>query len=256
MKTFTRTLAFLTASILLMGPHLAISESREVAPLPKAPMKPLATVSRPFEASLIQRDAQGSVRFRGNVRVGSSSLRLDSAPGSANPFTMIVRKDRQVVWLLNPTDKTYVEFPFDEAAIERDLQQRNGSQQVRDVRRTRIAGQAATEQAVALAMNLAGGRVSRDQTAWKSASFNTWIAIRESDGVRTELQNIRSSRLGRFDLPPEFKKLETLPSSPSDNPADYPDGTAGKAIPQNLPRQPEIRRTGRAFPPRQRFLGR
>lgn len=224
----------------------------KIVPLPKpsssASLIEPGSMTSAFQSTVEYRDAQGAVLFKGTAKIHPLFQRFDSLRGSASPFSMIIRRDKNVVWLIDPSNNTYVEYPFNEEAIKRELTEMRATQQLRNVRQTSVAGHPVVEQSVALAMDLAGGRTTRSQTAWRSTSLNTWVSLREAGGARVDLQEITQRRLSSrsFNLPRGCRKVDTLPAKPSDTNDQLRDSTAGKAIPRNLPRQPEVEeRVGR-----------
>ncbi len=169
-----------------------------------------------FSAEVISTGKDGD--FKGKIFVGSDKVRLE-APGTVT----ITRMDQRVVWILMPSEKMYMEQPFNPKSIIASSEKLPGELERTFLENELVGGKVALKYEVTYEL----GGIQEHLFQWVDASNKIPVKTAAMDG--SWMVEYRNIQLGMqddklFELPKDYSKIpNSAPSESSDAPMEPED---------------------------------
>ncbi|HHD57352.1 MAG TPA: DUF4412 domain-containing protein [Desulfobulbaceae bacterium] len=187
-----------------------------------------------FTADNVMLGADGQIKSVSKLYFSHDKMRSDMGMRSQKmrmgKLTVIYRRDKQQLWMLNPEKKIYVQMPLDEKKWEQDAKGMIKSEKAKVLGTENVNGYRCTKKKVTRRMEMMGMNMTTTQTIWVSDKMDMPLRVRSHDGTVTELRNIKKGNpsAGVFEIPPGYKKV-------GDNMMALMMATDGKKLPAAEP---------------------
>jgi hypothetical protein len=166
-----------------------------------------------FTADQVMIDAKGKEQHRGNLYVMPDKMRMDgiSQKGEGS-IVIIFRRDKNIVWTLNPEKKLYMERPFNEKEMEQATKNIIDSRNEKVLGTETVNGFKCTKKEVETTVEFMGFKRTSKMILWISDRLDMPIRTKSQDGSMTELRNIKEgSPAGKyFEIPKDYKKASNM----------------------------------------------
>ena len=178
----------------------------DTVPLPER----VKLTNRSFSADFVQLNANGSIKHKAKVYVTPQKMRMEmNSKRIKGKIITIIRRDLNLQWSINTTNKTYLQIPLQEEEINRRIKKYKGTRSTKSYRAKNISGYKITKPKVrnsVLTQN--NKRKTFSKTVWFSSRLGVPVAEQDSSGARTELRNIREGSFPKrfFELPQGYRR--------------------------------------------------
>lgn len=166
-----------------------------------------------YTADQVMIDAKGKEQHRGNLYVMPDKMRMDgiSQKGEGS-IVIIFRRDKNIVWTLNPEKKLYMERPFNEKEMEQATKKIIDSRNEKVLGTENVNGFKCTKKEVETTVKFMGFERTVKTIVWMSERLDMPIRTKSQDGSMTELRNIKEgSPVNKyFEIPKEYKKASNM----------------------------------------------
>ncbi|MGA7146599.1 MAG: DUF4412 domain-containing protein [Desulfobacterales bacterium] len=166
-----------------------------------------------FTADQVMIDAKGQVRHEGKIYMMPNKMRVEGAsPDGKFSLVWIYRRDKNIIWYLNPEKKLYMKKPFNEKEMERTAKQFVDSKNEKVLGTEYINGYECTKKEAETTVNYMGYKRTSKTIAWISKKLDMPIRTQSQDGSIMELRNIkeRSTSAKYFEAPNDYKQVSNM----------------------------------------------
>jgi outer membrane lipoprotein-sorting protein len=163
-----------------------------------------------FSADQVFLDARGTIRNTARLYVAPDKFRMEGlAMGPHGNMVMIVRKDLETTWTLNPEKETYFERPLDEEDMRGSLQDTFKKGKEEDLGTEKVSGYTCRKTRVTVTTDFMGVKRETKSIYWVSKSFDMPLRTQSEEGAITELRNIKKGKQpkGLFELSKGYRKV-------------------------------------------------
>ena len=167
-----------------------------------------------FTADQVTMDPQGQIKTSGKYYVAPQKMRMEM-PSPENPekkMIIIVRQDQKVHWMINPTQKVYMERPLNEAEMQQFTQQMIDARDEKILGTESVGGYACTKKQVETSMTIMGYKRKTRSIVWVSDQFDMPLRTQSDDGGISELRNIDIGEppADVFEPPEGYRKVTNM----------------------------------------------
>ena len=124
----------------------------------------------------------------------------------------IFRKDRNLSYLINPEDRTYLEMAFDEKKMEEALGQYAEAKKEEILGTETVNGYKCTKKRIETTVSFFGFEKTVETILWVSDRFDMPLRTQNSDGTVAEMRNIREGKQAAqlFEPPTGYRKVASM----------------------------------------------
>ncbi len=177
----------------------------------------LAGKVKAFSADQVYTDSAGKIRNTGKIFFASEKMRMEglgmgaSSSEKHNDMVVIVRKDRNLHWMINNNKKAYFERGIDEKEME-SFSGLLKESDVKELGTEKVEGYKCRKRQVTTNVEIMGFKNKSQTVQWISDDFPMPLRVRNEDGSSTELKNIKEGRQpdNLFELPSDYTKVSNL----------------------------------------------
>lgn len=166
-----------------------------------------------FSADQVTLTPSGQVENSTKLYITPDKIRADMHPqqGEGN-MIMIMRRDRNLNWTLNPDNKSYVEKPLNEEEWEGMARGMVKSMDEKDLGTEKVNGFKCHKKSVRMVVEVMGFRTESNSIVWISDKLDIPVRIKTEDGHVTELRNIKTGNQSAklFEIPGGYKKVGSM----------------------------------------------
>lgn len=166
-----------------------------------------------FSADQVTLAPNGKVENRGKMYVTPKKVRMEmrSPQGNGN-MIMIMRRDINLYWMLNPGDKKYFERPLNEKEWESMAKGAIKSKTEKDLGTETINEFKCRKKSVEMVVEVMGFKRKSRSTVWISKKLDMPVRTKMEDGRVTELRNIKKGRQSKklFEVPGDYTKAGNI----------------------------------------------
>jgi len=166
-----------------------------------------------FSAEQVVLNPDGTQKSLQKMYVSSDKVRTDAPSFTGEgTMTMILRKDRGVMWMLNPEKKTYTENPLREEDWQRTMRRNITVKKGKNLGTEKVSGYRCKKKEMETTVKVMGIERTSKSTVWTSSSFDMPLRTQGEDGYMMEVRNIKPGRQsGRlFELPKGYTRVENM----------------------------------------------
>ncbi|MBW2630628.1 MAG: DUF4412 domain-containing protein [Deltaproteobacteria bacterium] len=166
-----------------------------------------------FSADQVTFAPNGKIENKGKIYVTSEKIRTEMrSPQGKNNMIMIMRRDLNLYWMLNPGDKKYFESPLNEEEWEGMAKGAIKSETEKDLGTETVNGFKCRKKLVEMVVEVMGFKTKSRSVVWISKKLDMPVRTRTEDGYVTELRNIKKGRQPKklFEIPGGYKKVGNM----------------------------------------------
>lgn len=191
-----------------------------------------------FSADQVSLAPDGKIAGSGKIYVTPDKIRMEMrSPRGEGNMIMIMHRDNNLYWMLNPGEKKYFERPLNEKEWETMAKGAIKSKTEKDLGTETVNGFKCRKKEVEMVVEILGFKRKNRSTVWISKKLDIPIRTRTEDGHVTELRNIKKGRQPKklFKVPDGYQKVENMMAlfAGSDR-GDKEEGGGGFALPKGL----------------------
>lgn len=193
-----------------------------------------------FSAEQVGLTADGTVNHRGMFYVTPDTVRTDMrSPDGKGTVIVIMRRDLDLYWMLNPAGKTYFERPLKEEEWQQMAQGMIKSKTEKDLGSEVVNGFKCRKKEVDMLVEFMGFKKKSRSIIWISKKLDLPIRTKTEDGHVTELRNIKKGKqpADLFKVPDGYRKVANMMALFAGSDADEEEqegGSSGFSLPKNL----------------------
>jgi len=149
-----------------------------------------------------------STTIRSKVAIDTVPL-PERAKRIKGKIIIIIRRDLNLQWSINTTNKTYSQIPLQEEEINRRIKKYKGTRSIKSYKAKNISGYKITKTKVRNSVLTKNNkRKTFSKTVWFSSRLGVPVAEQDSSGAKTELINIREGSFPKrfFELPQGYRR--------------------------------------------------
>ncbi|MBN2255632.1 MAG: DUF4412 domain-containing protein [Deltaproteobacteria bacterium] len=165
-----------------------------------------------FSADQVTVDANGKIIAEGKIYMSSKGARMEyAAPEGKGDMISIFRKDKKLMWMVNPAAKKYMEEAFDENKMKEAFKMTVG-RTVKVLGTEKVQGFKCTKKSVETTTTFLGIKNTSESTIWESDRFGMPLKTQTKDGTVSELRNIKIGKQpGKlFEVPAGYTKVSNI----------------------------------------------
>ncbi|MBN1829879.1 MAG: DUF4412 domain-containing protein [Deltaproteobacteria bacterium] len=169
-----------------------------------APSTASAAKISSFSAEQIHINSKGVEEGLQKFYVTPDKMRMEGAVQMGKgTMTMIYRKDKKIIWMINPGKKLYYEKPFDEAEWGKMFKDVATQNVVKELGTETVNGYKCEKKLVAATVEFLGFKKKSESTIWVAKEFDLPMRTKHEDGSMTELRKIKTGSQPKalFELP-------------------------------------------------------
>ncbi len=166
-----------------------------------------------FSADQVTLAPNGKIENRGKMYVTPKKMRMEMrSPQGKGNMIIIMRRDNNLYWMLNPGEKKYFERPLNEKEWEKMAKGAIKSKTEKDLGTETINGFKCRKKAVEMVVEVMGFKTKSRSVVWISKKLDMPIRTKMEDGRVTELRNIKKGRQSKklFEVPGGYKKVGNM----------------------------------------------
>ncbi len=194
-----------------------------------------------FSADQVNIAPDGKIQNSGKMYVTPDKIRMDmSSPQGKGNMIMIMRRDNNLYWMLNPGEKRYFERPLNEKEWEKMAKGAIKSKTEKNLGTETINGYTCQKKEVEMVVEILGFKNKSRSTVWISEKLDLPIRTRTEDGHVTEMRNIKKGRQSKklFEVPGDYTKvgnmMETFAGADKGEQEEKEEGSGGFSLPKDL----------------------
>jgi len=166
-----------------------------------------------FSADQVTIAPDGKIVNQGKIYITPEKMRVDTrSPQGKGNMIMIMRRDNNLYWMLNPDEKKYFERPLKEKEWEQMAKGAIKSKTEKDLGTETINGFKCRKKSIEMVVEVIGFKSKSRSVVWISKKLDMPIRTKMEDGHVTELRNIKKgnqpSKL--FKIPGGYKKVGNM----------------------------------------------
>jgi hypothetical protein len=167
-----------------------------------------------FSAEQVLLDPSGNIQQAGKLYVSTDKIRVEQPQAeSGGSMVIIFRKDLQVVRILMPEAKMYIENPLNEGDLQKAMQQIPENVKEVDLGAETVNGFECRKKQIEGTVETFGGQKQTFRSiVWVSERMGLPIRTQGEDGHITELRNIKTGHQpgDLFELPSGYTKAANI----------------------------------------------
>ena len=150
--------------------------------------------------------SDGKKIIEGKVFIKGDLIRQEILNKEGGNVIMILRPDKNEVWMVNPAEKKYMVFPIDEKKEQLEKWNEKREENAKYLGKEKVSGLKCKKYVVT--------DKGRKSHFWISKEFPFPVKF-ENEAVCTQYENIKTKRLSKsvFEAPSDYQKM-TIPSFP------------------------------------------
>ncbi|MBN2538729.1 MAG: DUF4412 domain-containing protein [Deltaproteobacteria bacterium] len=191
-----------------------------------------------FSADQVSIAPDGTIANSGKMYVTPDKVRMEMrSPRGGGSMIVIMRRDSNLYWMLNPDEKKYFERPLNEEEWEKMAKGAIKSKTEKKLGTETINGYACQKKDVEMVVEILGFKRKSRSTVWISEKLDLPIRTMTEDGHVTELRNIKKGSQSKklFEAPGGYTKvgnmMELFAGSEGE---EKEEGGGGLALPKGL----------------------
>ena len=191
-----------------------------------------------YSAEQVSLTPSGAVEHQGMLYVTPDTVRMEiRSPDGKGTMLMIMRKDLDLYWMLNPTGKKYFERPLKEEEWEQTVRGMVKSKVEKNLGTEKVNGFKCTKKEVETVVEILGFKKKSRSTVWISKKLDMPLRTQSEGGNITELRNIKEGKQPTrlFKIPDGYQKvgnIMTLFAGSDEEEAE--EGSGGFSLPKDL----------------------
>jgi len=194
-----------------------------------------------FSADQVTLAPNGKIQNKGKIYITPEKIRTEMrSPQGKGSMIMIMRRDLNLYWMLNPGDKKYFERPLNEKEWESMAKGAIKSKTEKDLGTETINGFKCRKKSVEMVVEVMGFKSKSRSVVWISKKLDMPIRTKMEDGNVTELRNIKKGRQSKklFEVPGDYTKagniMETFAGADREAKEEKEESSGGFALPKGL----------------------
>jgi len=163
-----------------------------------------------FSAEQVSIEPGGKSGVMGKIYVMPGLYRSENTVEQGGKTIInIFRKDRNISYMINPEDKTYLEMSFDEKKMQEAMGQFAQTEKEEILGTETVNGYKCTKKRTETTVSIFGLKKTVKTTFWVSDRFDVPLKTENSDGSITEMRNIREGKqpASLFEPPAGYRKV-------------------------------------------------
>lgn len=196
-----------------------------------------AGMIKSFSAEQVTLAPNGKIENKGKMYVTSEKVRIEMrSPQGKGNMIVIMRRDLNLFWMLNPGDKKYFERSLNEDEWESMVKGAIKSKTEKDLGTEMINGFKCRKKAVEMVVEVMGFKSKSRSVVWISKKLDMPIRTKMEDGRVTELRNIKKGRQSKklFEIPGGYKKIGNMMETFARPDNGKKGGNGGFSLPKGL----------------------
>ena len=171
----------------------------------------MAGTIQKFRAEQVIVSPDGQIRAKSKIYSMPEKLRLEMNHPSGQG-TMIMRRDKQVYWILSPENKRYTEHPLNEAEWEKAKGDFLKAQDIKELGTETVQGFRCQKRRVTTTVEVMGVARTSTSTIWSSSKIDFPLRTKSQSGQITELRNIKKGDQpdALFETPAGFTRVSSM----------------------------------------------
>jgi len=201
---------------------------------------PVSAKIQNFSAEQVSLSSSGTVEHQGMVYVTPDTVRMDMrSPDGKGSMIVIMRRDLDLYWMINPVGKTYFERPLQEDEWKQMAKGMIKSETAKDLGTEVVNGYKCSKKEVETVVEIMGFKKKSRSVVWISKKLDLPIRTKTEDGHVTELRNIKKGEQPAelFKVPNGYQKVANMMAlfagSDTDG-GEQEEGSTGFSLPKNL----------------------
>ncbi|HOO89187.1 MAG TPA: DUF4412 domain-containing protein [Syntrophales bacterium] len=166
-----------------------------------------------FSADQVSIGPGGTVQHSGKMYVTPDKIRMEMrSPQGEGSMIVIMRRDSNLYWMLNPGEKKYFERPLDEKEWEQLAKGAIKSRTEKSLGNETINGYTCQKKDVETVVEVFGFKKKSRSTVWISEKLDLPIRTMTEDGHVTELRDIKKGGQPKqlFEAPGGYTKVGNM----------------------------------------------
>ncbi|MDD5724025.1 MAG: DUF4412 domain-containing protein [Syntrophales bacterium] len=166
-----------------------------------------------FSAEQVSIAPDGKIENTGKMYVTPDKIRMEMrSPQGEGSMIIIMRRDNNLYWMVNPGEKKYFERPLNEKEWEGMAKGMIKSQTEQDLGTETVNGFKCSKKSVETVVEVMGFKTTSRSVVWISQKLDMPIRTRTEDGHVTELRNIKEGGQPKqlFENPDGYKKVGNM----------------------------------------------
>ncbi|MCK4534277.1 MAG: DUF4412 domain-containing protein [Syntrophobacterales bacterium] len=190
-----------------------------------------------FSAEQVTLAPNGKIENTGKMYVTPEKMRMEvRSPQGKGNMIIIMRRDNNLYWMLNPGEKKYFERPLNEKEWESMAKGMVKSKTEKDLGTETINGFKCRKKSVEMVVEVMGFKSKSRSVVWISKKLDMPIRTKMEDGRVTELRNIKKGRQSKklFEIPGDYKKVGNMMETFSRPDKGEKEKSGGFSLPKGL----------------------
>jgi len=166
-----------------------------------------------FSAEQVSIEPGGKSVVTGKIFVMPGMFRSENTVEKGGKSIInIFQKDRNVNYMINPEEKTYLEMSFDEKKMKQAMGQFAQTRKEEILGTETVNGYKCTKKRIETTVNFFGFEKTVKSTVWLSDRFDMPLKTENSDGTIVEMRNIREGKQPEslFEPPAGYRKVADM----------------------------------------------
>lgn len=192
---------------------------------------------RSFSAEQVTLAPNGKIENTGKMYVTPEKMRMEvRSPQGKGNMIIIMRRDNNLYWMLNPGEKKYFERPLNEKEWEGMAKGMVKSKTEKDLGTETVNGFKCRKKSVEMVLEVMGFKTKSRSVVWISKKLDMPIRTKMEDGRVTELRNIKKGRQSKklFEIPGDYKKVGNMMETFSRPDKGEKEKSGGFSLPKGL----------------------
>ncbi len=163
-----------------------------------------------YSADQVTKNAKGAVISSSKVHVAPQKMRVEQMGADHKSKSIVIfRFDQKVMRILMTEQKTYMENPLNEAALQKTLKSIPIDAEEEVLGTETVNGYACTKKRVEAKIRGPFGMIRSSSTVWVSDQIDLPLRTQQKNGETTELTNIKPGRqpADLFEVPSGYEKM-------------------------------------------------
>lgn len=194
-----------------------------------------------FSADQVNIAPDGTIANSGKMYVTPDKIRMEMiSPRGEGNMIVIMRRDSNLYWMLNPDEKKYFERPLNEEEWEKMVKGAIKSKTEKNLGTETINGYTCQKRDIETVVEILGFKRKSRSTVWISEKLDLPIRTMTEDGHVTELRNIKKGSQSEklFEVPAAYTKtgnmMEAFAGTDEGEKEEREAGSGGLALPKGL----------------------
>ena len=186
-----------------------------------------------FSAEQVTLTPNGKIENKGKMYITPEKMRMEMrSPQGKGNMIIIMRRDNNLYWMLNPGEKKYFERPLNEKEWEKMAKGAIKSKTEKDLGTETVNGFKCRKKSVEMVVEVMGFKSKSRSVVWVSKKLDMPVRTKMEDGRVTELRNIKKGRQSKklFEVPGGYKKVGNM----METFAGSGEGSGGFSLPKGL----------------------